>query len=440
MPKWPAHDEEMTVDERRKYLKRMQGRYWAADRRGRGSFLDEMKAVTGLHRRSLVRLLSPAGEGLARKSRTKQRGRTYGVAVEEVIRVVWESLDYVCAERLQPALVETAQQLARHGEVRLTAAVVAQLGQISRASVQRRLTHFVQLGLFNLDAPRLPKKGPERANATNAVARVIPMQKIAWNEAEPGHFEVDLVHHSGPSASGEYVHTLQLVDVATGWSERVAVLGRSQRAMEAAFRRVVERVPFPIRELHPDNGSEFLNDHLVRYWGETITGLTLSRSRPYQKNDNRFVEQKNDTLVRAYLGHGRLDTPEQCAALNALYDQMWLYYNGFQPVLHLVEKTVTEGRLRRTWDRAQTPLARLCATGILSAERHAALEHLRDQTNPRALRRQLYADIEQVQRLPTLASRLSVPPPRALTADGATVTLMPPESTTRNVTVEVPAA
>jgi hypothetical protein len=246
------------------------------------------------------------------------------------------------------------------------------------------------------DTPRLPRKGPERANR---VARQIPMQRIAWDVAEPGHFEIDLVHHSGPVTDGDYVHTLQMVDVATGWSERVAVLGRSQRAMEAGFRQILARLPFPIVELHPDNGPEFLNAHLVRFWGEQITGVTLSRSRPYQKNDNRFVEQKNATLVRAYLGHVRLDTAEQVAALNALYDDMWLYYNFFQPVLHLVEKRVDPTRptrLRRRWDDAQPPFDRLCATNVLAPARHAELEALRAQTNPRALRRTLYAAIDRV--------------------------------------------
>jgi hypothetical protein len=194
------------------------------------------------------------------------------------------------------------------------------------------------------------------------------------------------------------VHTLQLVDVATGWSERVAVLGRSQRAMEAGFRHVLARLPFAIKELHPDNGPEFLNAHLVRFWGSEITGLSLSRSRPYQKNDNRFVEQKNATLVRAYLGHARLDTPEQCAALNALYEQMWWYYNACQPVLHLVAKVVDGQRFVRRWDTAQTPLARVLATGVLGAEQRAALQARWIATNPRALRRAIYQERDRLLR------------------------------------------
>ena len=378
--------EEMTIGERRKYLGRMQGRYLKADGRGRGVLLSEMEAVTGLHRKSLVRLLRAGG--LTRRARQKHRGRVYGIGVDDVVRVVWESLDYICAERLKPALLATAQLLVRHGELRcLTDELAAQLGRISIATIQRRLTRLAQ------DTPRLPRKGPAQANR---VAREIPMRRIRWEETEPGHFETDLVHHSGPVTIGDYVHTLQMVDVASGWSGRAAVLGRSQRAMEGGFERIRSRLPMPVVEVHPDNGSEFMNDHVVRYWKELAPGVSLSRSRPYQKNDNRFVEQKNDTLVRAYFGHSRLDTVEQAEAMNALYDQMGVYYNLFQPVLHLVEKTAAGTRVRRKWDEAKTPFERLVATGVLTPERHAALEALRDGTNPRALRREIYAGIEKL--------------------------------------------
>jgi hypothetical protein len=374
--------ERMTVDERRKCLKRLQGRYLAATREERSRLLDELAELTGMHRYSVVRLLK--GASLERQRRRQQRGREYGAAVDDALRVIWESLDYVCAERLTPALVSTAEQLARHGELRVTEELLEQLGRISVASVQRRLTRLGQ------DTMRLPRRGPDRANK---VAKAIPMRRIPWDTADPGHFEVDLVHHSGPSSSGELVHTFQMIDVATGWSERVALLGRGQRAMEVGTHQILARLPFPVKELHPDNGPEFLNHHLVRIWGEAITGLTLTRSRPYQKNDNRFVEQKNDTLVRAYLGQARLDTAEQCAALNALYDQMWSYYNLFQPVLHLVEKTHDGVRTRRRWDHAATPFARLLATNTLDPAVRERLEQLYADTNPRALRHTIQAGL-----------------------------------------------
>lgn len=222
------------------------------------------------------------------------------------------------------------------------------------------------------------------------------MERLSWRIESPGSFETDLVHHCGAIAAGNYVHTLQLVDIATGWSERAAVLGRSQEAMVGGFEKVHQRLPFLIKHLHPDNGSEFFNDHLIRYFGEEVTGLRLSRSRPYRKNDNRFVEQKNNTLVRAYVGYDRLDTKIQCAALNALYDKLWLYYNLFQPVMHMIGKSVTNGKLHRRYDKAKTPYQRLLDSNILCPEQKTRLATLYANTNPRKLREEIYQKIAQL--------------------------------------------
>jgi hypothetical protein len=373
-------EEAMTINERRTYLKRMLPRYRAANRAERSRLLADMEVMTGMHRKSLIRLL--AAPSLARRSRHTARRCIYGPDVAAIIHIVWESLDYVCAERLTPALVETATHLATFGELTLTPVVRAQLTAISRATVGR------MLGGMRRPTPRLPRRGPEQANR---LRKTVPMGRLPWQTAVPGSFEVDLVHHCGASTAGDYLHTLQLVDIATGWSERVAILGRGQQAMEGGFRRVIARLPFPILHLHPDNGSEFFNDHLVRFWGKQITGLTLSRSRPYQKNDNRFVEQKNDTLVRAYVGYDRLDTVAQRDALNLLYEQLWLYYNLFQPVLHLVAKDRQADRVIRKWDDARTPYQRLVAAGNLEATTQTRLDARHAATNPRQLRREIYA-------------------------------------------------
>ena len=231
------------------------------------------------------------------------------------------------------------------------------------------------------------------------------MHRLPWDEQQPGHFEMDLVHHCGPSASGEYVHTLQMIDVATGWSERVAVLGRSYLVMEDALWRILARLPFPVQQVHPDNGSEFLNHHMLRFWQDLVQGVRLSRSRPYQKNDNPRVEQKNFTLVRAYLGYERLDTVAQTRALNQVYDQMWLYYNFFQPVMHLAEKTVVHHpdgttQVQRRYDQAQTPFDRLCTTAAILPQHRQQLVTLRDQTNPRQLRQEIQQALDQLFALP----------------------------------------
>jgi hypothetical protein len=365
----------MTIDERRKYLNRMQARYLQADRRERGRLLDEMEAVTELHRKSLIRLMKSS---LERRPRRQQRGRTYGPEVDDALRVIAESTDYICAERLTPNLVWLAKHLAAHDELTISTDLLEQLGRISVSTVERILTRIRQ---------------------------DVPMKRISWQEPEPGHFEADLVHHCGPSASGEYVHTVQMIDVTTGWSERVATLGRSYLVMKDGFTRILARLPFAVHEIHPDNGSEFFNNHMLRFWHGLKPKPQLSRSRPYHKNDNRFVEQKNSTLVRAFLGYDRLDTVAQTLAVNQLYDKMWVYYNLFQPVMRLSEKTWIreEGqpsRVKRRFDEAATPFDRLCATEAISLERKQQLEALRDQTNPRQLRQEIYKMIDQIASLP----------------------------------------
>jgi len=386
-------EDRMTIDERYKYLRKMKTRYVNASRKERGRLLDEMQAVTGLHRKSLTRLLQ---SNLERKPRTQQRGRTYDAEVIAAMDVISASLDYPCAERLTPNLVWMAKHLAAHQELDLCAAVLEKLSRISISTVERRLRTMRQ------NQHRRPRKPPR---APNAALQGIPMGRIPWNTKEPGHLEADTVHHCGDSASGEYVHTVQMVDVATGWNERRATLGRSYVVMQDAFRYILKQLPFPVRGVHPDNGPEFFNHHLRRFWEDEVQNVHLSRSRPYHKNDNPFVEQRNAHPVRTYLGYDRFDTVAQTLAINELYDKMWVYHNLFQPVMRVVEKTIVsqEGqrtRIRRRYDQARTPFDRLCDAGVLPPEVQARLAALRDQTNPRQLLAEIEAQLVHIFSLP----------------------------------------
>ena len=291
--------------------------------------------------------------------------RAYGsAALLGVLRVVVEAHDYIAAGRIWPQLLPMAQHLERHGELQLTTEVSKQLSDMSLSTLKRLISRVRQ------DECHVLRRNPPRAPSWK---QGVPMRRIPWNTQEPGHFEVDLVHHCGPSASGDYVHTIMMVDVATGWAEPAAALGRSFRAISHGFRHIQARLPFRVLEVHPDNGVEFFNDHMARFWPELFPDVDLSRSRPYHKNDNRFVEQKNGSLVRAYLGYDRLDTVPQTLALNALYDLLWLYTNFCQPVMRLYGKhviTAEDGSQKtiREYDRARTPFDRLAASGVLPPE------------------------------------------------------------------------
>ena len=386
-------EEEMTINERRKYLRKMKSRYIKAKRQERSELLNEMEAVTGLHRKSLARLMRGS---LERTPRSHERSKTYSDEVSRAIRVIADSLDYPCAERLTPNLGWMAKHLAAHDELEVSDPLLLSLEQISISTVARRLKTIRQ------DQPRLARRRPRPANS---VLRDVPMGRIPWDVGVPGHFETDLVHHCGSSSSGEYVHTMQMVDVATGWTETRAVLGRSYVVMEDAFQYTLDRVPFPVLEIHPDNGSEFLNHHLVRFWKETVKGVHLSRSRPYHSNDNPFVEQRNGHPIRVYLGYDRLDTVAHALAVNQLYDKLWLYLNFFQPVMRVAEKTVIaedgqRTKIKRRYDAARPPFDRVCATEAISHERRAQLTALRDQTNPRQLLATIRKLIDQIFSLP----------------------------------------
>jgi hypothetical protein len=387
-------EERMTIDEQRKYLHKMRIRYWQARNRAeRSQLLDEMEKVTELHRKSLLRLIH--GE-LARKPRRQQRGKTYGAEVQAAVGVIARSLDYPCAERLRPNLVWLAEHLERHGELTLPPQVRELLGQLSVSTLRRLLGPVGQV-------PERLAHSKKRPGEASPLRQAVPMRRIPWEEAQPGHFEVDLVHHGGMSSEGQYVHTLQMVDVATGWSECAPILGRSYRVMEDGFGCLLNRLPFGVLELHPDNGSEFFNAFLLKFWRDKVHGVSLSRSRPYQKNDNRYVEENNASLVRAYVGYQRLDTVAQVQLLHRLYDQLWLYHNFFQPVMRLKEKIALPNTLhsKRLYDVAQTPFDRLCASGILAAPRQHQLAALRNATNPCVVRRTIEALTSQLFGLPS---------------------------------------
>lgn len=394
---------QMSIESRLQYLGLQRPHYLALGRKQKGQLLDEMERITGLCRKALIRRMRPS-DPLKRRKRRRQRSKTYGSpAVMAVLSVIAEAHDYIGAGRLWPQLLSMAQHLEKHGELHLTPGVVRELSTMSLSTLKRLLSRVRQ------DECHVLRRNAPRAAPWK---RGVPMRRIPWDIQEPGHFEVDLVHHGGPSASGDYVHSIMMVDVATGWVEPTAALGRSYLAISHGFRHIKERVPFCVRELHPDNGVEFFNDHMARFWPEFFPGVDLSRSRPYHKDDNRFVEQKNGRLVRAYLGYDRLDTVRQTLALDELYNLLWLYTNFFQPVMRLCGKRVVTAddgsqKLICEYDRARTPLQRLAESGVLPSEQQCELEDLRLRTNPRRLRQQIHAGIRALFAMPNATPGVS---------------------------------
>jgi hypothetical protein len=379
----------MSIDERFNYLAIQYNRYIVAGGKERSALLDEMEAVTGMDRKTLIRHMRRRPK---RKARRRQRGVTYGAEVQDAIHLIAKALDYPCAERLKPMLPIMMDQLTNLGLLHPSPGLREQLERISVSSVSRIRKRREQ------DEPRLQRR---KASAVDhAIQAQIPIHRIPWDIAEAGHFEVDLVQHSGPDASGEFVYTLQMVDVATGWVESAAILGRSFRVTQDGFLRCLARLPYQVQEIHTDNGSEFLNYHILSFWRTHYPHVDLSRIRPYRKQDNRFVEHRNGATTRALLGGDRLDTVEQTMLLNHIYDLLEIYFNLFQPVMRQTDKEYEQGRVIRKHKDVRTPFQRACDMGILEENRQRQLEELFWSTDPFALREEIDQLIHQLFELP----------------------------------------
>lgn len=367
----------MSLASRREYLQVMRKRYrTATTRHEKGEILDEVTATCGYHRKYAIRVLSDVRE-VPRPKRRHPRPKKYQEALP-VIRMVWEALDYPCAERLHPVLLQTAEQLEAHGQLHLSPQVREQLAQISRATLARRLASFVSPKPRRLFSP--PKPGLLRQVE-------VPIGRYNWDEDRPGALEVDLVEHNGGNSSGQYAYTLSVVDVVTGWSRRKAIPGRGQRYVHQALSELLAEWPYPVWGLHSDNGSEFLNHMVFRFAREQ--GLQFSRSRPYRKNDNPHVEQRNRQFVREIVGYNRYDTPEQVLWLNQVYAVLDPYGNFCLPTRKVVAKTREGVHIRKQYDTAKSPYQRAIAKGVIPAERQQQLEAWIGSTSPLTLHQQL---------------------------------------------------
>ncbi len=355
-----------------------------------------MEADTHLHRKHLIRLMN--SDDIRPRKRNRERSRTYGPDIERVVRLVADAHDWPGAERVQPVLADMAQRLARFGYLTLSPDVLSQLQKVSTSTVRRMMTRIGR------PPDALPQTRRGR-RPDSVVQSMVPVGVIPWQEPEPGHFEADLVYHTNNNLDGPYVCTLHLVDVLTGWSERFAILGREFESVWQAVLVFKTRCPIPVREIHTDNGTEFMNMAFVSHFGSGIVSACLTRGRPGFKNDNRFVEQKNSSLIRAYVGHLHLHTAEHCALLDHLYGGMWSYYNLFVPVVRQTSRRVkrtSTGLLQivRTQDRATPPLDRLLrATPPLPRPTAEQLLALRDNTDPLALKRHIHCHLVELARL-----------------------------------------
>ena len=368
----------MSITSRRELLAVVAPRYRAARGEERVRILEEFLASTSYHRKYALSLLNhPVTKGTARKQR--RRPRQYAFAVQQALVTCWRAANGICSKRLVPYLPELVRVLDQHGELHLEPQTKARLLALSPATADR---------LLRAERQRAKPHGLGTTKPGTLLKSAIPMRTFAeWDEAEPGFTEIDLVAHGGSTTRGEYLHSLTITDVATGWTECMALRNRGQQSVFQALVLARGRLPFPLRGIDSDNGSEFINAHLLRYCQNEQ--LIFTRSRPYKKNDQVYVEQKNWSIVRQLVGYERYESASAYEALQALYEVVRLYVNFFQPSVKLVCKERVGSKVKKRYDKAKTPYQRVLESEQVTEEVKARLRQQYAPLNPVALLRQM---------------------------------------------------
>jgi hypothetical protein len=334
---------------RKELVAALQLRYSSAAFGDRIKILDEFVALTGYHRKHAIRLLR---EKASTTQGTPARNRLYDEAVRQALIVLWEAADRICGKRLKALIPMLVDAMERHGHLDLDPVIKSKLVQISAATIDRMLAD----ARLHIDGQRKRRKG-----VGAAIRRSIPVRTFAdWRDPPPGFFEIDMVEHcGGPKTDGDFVHTLTLTDIATGWTECVAMRVRNQMLVIEGLDKAAADLPFAMLGVDSDNDSAFMNQSVFDYCKGR--GLVQTRSRAYKKNDQAWVEQKNGSIVRRLVGYGRLSGIDARNALAQLYASSRLYINFFQPSFKLKSKTRDGARVHKVYFAPATPCDRLLA-------------------------------------------------------------------------------
>jgi hypothetical protein len=368
----------MSFRAKRELLIQVTPRYCAAVGKAKTAILDQFVAATGYDRKYAIRLLNQPVP-VAAKEIKRPRQRRYGREVQEALIVAWTAANCICTKRLLPFLPALVESLERHGHLALTDEVRRQLLALSPATADRILSALRQ------------REKPHGLTTTKPGALLkhqVPVRTFAdWNEVRAGFFEVDVVAHCGTSMEGVFLSSLVLTDVATGWTECLALRQRSQEAVIAALEQVRQLLPFAMLGVDTDNGGEFLNYELLTYCEREQ--ITFTRGRAYKKNDQCFVEQKNGSIVRQLVGYDRYTGEAAYRQLAELYRAARLYVNFFQPSMKLTAKQRDGSHTHRKYDAAQTPVQRLIAARVLTEAKRQAIQHTLDALDPVRLLQQV---------------------------------------------------
>lgn len=367
----------MSPTSKRELLAALRPRYTLGNRTAKQRVLDELVAATGYHRKYAIYVLNHPPP---RRARQRRRGSAkYTGAVVAALTTVWRAANCICGKRLVPVLPAFVDALERHRELQLDAETRAQLLTLSPATADR---------LLKRARTEAKPHGLTTTKPGTLLKHAIPVRTFAqWDDAQLGFMEIDLVAHCGDSTRGEYLNSLDMVDVKSRWTEFLGLVNRSQATVSTAIQACRARLPFPLLGLDSDNGSEFINHDLKRYCEQEH--ITFTRCRPYKKNDQAYIEQKNWTAVRQNVGYDRYQGQVACDALNALYEPLRLYLNFFQPVMILLRKERDGAKIKKIYDQAKTPYQRILDLPDVTEELKTRLRSQYATLNPLALLRQI---------------------------------------------------
>ena len=342
----------MTTMSKKELISATKARYLKSGKKHKGKILDEFCSSTGYARKYAIAVLAAGHDhNWAAQMGRKAREPKYGSDVILVVEKIWELLDFPCGVRLKPSLPEMYDTLARHKEISLNEKIRIQLAKIGAKTIDRRLKKERERRHLNRN------RGITRHGSL--LKSSIPIRITDWDTSIVGFTEIDTVAHNGGDPSGECAFTLDVTEIYSGWTEQYAVLGKGEKGVLKGLKNIRQSLPFSLKGLDGDNGGEIINYHMLRYCLKEK--LVYTRSRPDRKNDNAYIEQKNDSHVRRIVGYGRYDTARQVRQLNALYrNEYRLFTNLFRPVMKIKSKEkINNSICRKTYDQAQSPYRRL---------------------------------------------------------------------------------
>ena len=354
---------------RKELLGTIRDRYQHSTRKDKGRILDEFTAVTGLHRKHAIRLLTQSKDQREHQPSLSGR-RIYDEAVREAVIVVWEASDRICGKRLHAALPHLVESMERHGHLQLDSLVRERLLTASASTLDRLLKPI-----------RSTAGSRRRRGRRKPMGHRVPVRTYNdWNKPPPGYLEIDLVAHCGGPLSGSFIHSLVVTDVCTGWTEAVPLLARDQALVLAGLEAIQRQLPFPILGIDSDNDGAFINETLLEW--TSLQGIEFTRSRAYRSNDQAYIEQKNGAVVRRFVGHHRYSGPLAGQMLVQLYQKLRLYLNYFQPSFKLLEKSREGSATVKRYSPPATPCDRLLQHQAVTDETKEQLTHHRVSRDP----------------------------------------------------------